>query len=78
MGRILNERCGSDGSSGHVHLAIEPLHLIHNVQAAVNDKWIGLSCLAAESSNAITTLFGGAELELEERVVARADDAEVV
>lgn len=78
MGRILNERCGSDGSLEHVHLAIEPLHLVHNVQAAVNDKRIHLSCLGAESSNAVAALFGSAKLELEERVVARADDAEVV
>lgn len=42
------------------------------------DELVHVLCLVAESCGAIAAGFGGAELQLEERVVARADDGEVV
>lgn len=44
----------------------------------MDDERVHLSCLGAKSSNTVAALFRGAELELEERIVARSNDAEVV
>ena len=44
----------------------------------MHDEGVHLSCFGGEACNAITALFGGAELELEERFVVGVDDAEVV
>ena len=59
-------------------MIIEPLCLVHNIQAAMNDERIHLSRLSAETSYAITALFRGTKFEFKERVVAGAYDTEVV
>ena len=61
-----------------IHMVVEPLHLIDDVQAAVHNERIHLPCLHAEPSNAVTSLFRSAEFELKQRIVTCADDAEVV
>lgn len=44
----------------------------------MHDEGVHLPCFGAEASNAITALLRGAEFELEEWVITRTDDAEVV
>ena len=44
----------------------------------MHDERIHVARLRAETGNAISALLGGAEFELEERLVSRAYDAEVV
>lgn len=61
-----------------VHVVVEPLHFIDDVQATMHNEGIHLPCLSAEASNAIPALFRCAKFELEQWVVARTNDAEVV
>lgn len=61
-----------------IHLIVGPLQLIHEIQAAMHDERVHMARLRAETGNAISALLGGAEFELEEWLVLRADDAEVV
>jgi hypothetical protein len=61
-----------------IHLPIPPLNLLYDVQAAVHDELVHMPCLLGEPRDAIAALLRGAELVLEEGVVLRADDGEVV
>lgn len=49
----------------NAHLIAEPLHIIHDIEATMDDKWIHVACFRAEAGNAIAALFGGAEFEFE-------------
>lgn len=44
----------------------------------MNDEGVHLACLLTETGDTIPTLLGSAKIELEQRLVSRADDAEVV
>lgn len=50
---------------GPIHLVIGPLHLIHEIQATVYDERIHEASLLTETGDAISTLLGRAEFELE-------------
>lgn len=54
------------------------MHLLDDVQAAVDDELVHVPGLLAEARLAVPALLRRAELVLEERVVLRADDGEVV
>jgi hypothetical protein len=60
------------------HLTIPPLHLLDNVEAAVDDKLIQVPRLLGKARLAIAALLRCAKLVLEERVVLRADNGKVV
>ena len=59
-------------------MVVGPLQLVYEVQAGVYDEWIHVAGLLTEAGDAISALLGSAEFELEQRLVSRADDAEVV
>jgi len=61
-----------------IHLVVGPLQLIDEIQASMHDEGVHVTSFLTEASNAITTLLGGAELKLEERLVSGADDTEIV
>lgn len=61
-----------------IHLIVGPLQLVHEIQAAMYDERVHMSCLLSESGDTISALLGSAKLELKERLVPRADNAEVV
>ena len=61
-----------------VHLVIGPLQLVCEIQAGVDDEWVHVAGLLTEAGDTISALLGSAEFELEQRLVSRADDAEVV
>lgn len=60
------------------HLPAPPLHLLDDVEAAVYDELVHVPGLLAEARLAVAALLRRPELVLEERVVLRADDGEVV
>lgn len=55
-----------------------PLHLFYHVQRCMYDELVHVSGLLSELGRAITARFRSAKLVLEERIVLRADDCEVV
>lgn len=57
---------------------VSPLHLLDHIEGSVHDELVHVSCFITEACNAITTAFCGAELQFEERIVACADDGEIV
>ena len=59
-------------------LPVHPLHFLDDVQAAVQHELVQVVRLLGEARLAVASLLAGAELVLEERVVLRADDGEVV
>lgn len=63
---------------GYIHLVGIPLQIIHVVKTRVHQERIQLAGFRAEASDAIAALLRSAEFELEGRLVARVDDAEVV
>ena len=69
---------GKEGEVWTVHLVVEPLQLVDDVETAVHDERVHVAGFGAEAGDAITTLLGSAEFELEEHVVFGADDTEVV
>lgn len=62
----------------YIQLPIIPLHLLDDVQRAVQDELVQVAGLVREARLPIAALLGGAELVLEEGVVLGADDGEVV
>ena len=61
----LRERqSGAEAGNPYIHLVVGPLHLIHEIQAAMYDEGIHVASLLAETGDAISTLFGRAEFEL--------------
>ncbi len=64
--------------SWNAHLIVRPLHLVHEVQTAMDDERVHLARFLTEACDAIAALFGGAEFELEERLVVDVYYAEVV
>jgi hypothetical protein len=60
------------------HLAVPPLHLLNYVQATVHDELVHVPSLLREPRLSVPALLAGAELMLEERVILRADYAEVI
>lgn len=63
---------------GDVHLALCPLDLLDHVETAVQDELVQVADLLVEARLAVAAGLGGAELVLEEGVVLRPDDDEVV
>ncbi len=63
---------------GYIHLVGIPLQIIHVVETRVHQERIQLAGFRAEAGDAIAALLRGAEFELEGRLVARVDDAEIV
>lgn len=63
---------------GNAHLPRPPLHLLDDIQAAVHDELVHVSRLFAEPRLPVAALLRRPELVLEERVVLRPDDDEVV
>jgi hypothetical protein len=55
-----------------------PLHFLYHIQRRMHDELVHVSCLLSELGHAIAARFRSAKLVLEERVVFRADDSEVV
>lgn len=62
----------------YIQLSIIPLHLLDDVQRAVQDELVQVAGLVREARLPIAALLGGAELVLEEGVILGADDGEVV
>jgi hypothetical protein len=62
----------------NVHLPLSPLDFFDYVEAAVEDELVEVADLVVEARLAVAAGFGGAELVLEEGVVLRPDDDEVV
>lgn len=63
---------------GNPQLAVVPLDLLDDVQAAVQDKLILMAGLLGEAGVAVAALLGRPELVLEDGVVLGADDGKVV
>lgn len=61
-----------------LHLAGPPLHLLYYVERRVHDELIHVPRLLAEARLPVPALLRGPELVLEQRVVLRPDDDEVV
>lgn len=61
-----------------IHLSPGPLHLLDNVQAAVDNKLVKMSSLVAEAWLTVTALLGGAKVILEQGVVLSANDGKIV
>lgn len=57
---------------------IAPLDFFDYVQGAVNYELIHVSSLFAKSSDAVSASFGCTKLMLEQWVVSRSDDGEVI
>ena len=55
-----------------------PLHFFYHVQRCMYDELVHVSGLLSELGRAIAAWFGSAKLVLEERIVFRTDDSEVV
>lgn len=62
----------------NIHLSIVPLHLLHDIQRAVQDELVQVAGLVAEAREAVAALLRRAKLVLEQRVVLGANDGEVV
>ena len=60
------------------HFLRRPLRLFDQIQRRVHDELVHVSGFFPEPCHAIAAYFECAELQLEKRVVARADDGEVV
>lgn len=75
-GEATGARLGS--GEGGIHLSVIPLHLLDDVQRAVQDELIEVAGLVREAGHAVAALLRGAELVLEEGVVLGANDGEVV
>ena len=61
-----------------VQSVVSPLDFFHNVETAVNDELVHMSGLIAKAGDAVSTSLGSTKFMLEERVVSRADDSEIV
>jgi len=61
-----------------VEIFIGPLHLFHHVESSVDDELVHVFSFVSKARSAITAEFGGPKFELEERVVASADNGEVI
>lgn len=59
-------------------LAVVPLHLLHYIQAAVEDELVHVPVLLGEMRLAVTALFRCAEFILEDRIILCANDGKVV
>ena len=59
-------------------MIVGPLQLVYEIQTAVYDEWVHVACFLTEAGDAIAALLGGAEFELEYRLVSRADYTEIV
>lgn len=62
----------------YIQLPVVPLHLLDDVQRAVQDELVQVAGLVREARLPIAALLGRAELVLEEGVVLGADDGKVV
>jgi hypothetical protein len=62
----------------HLQIFRSPLHFLHHVKCSVYDELVHVCCLLSELGRAIAARFRGAELMLEEWVVLRTNDGEVV
>lgn len=62
----------------YVQLSVVPLHLLDDVQRAVQDELVQVAGLVREARLPIAALLRGAELVLEEGVVLGADNGKVV
>ncbi len=76
VGLLVREGGGLGGR--RAHLVVGPLELVGEVEAAVDDEGVHVAGFGGEAGDAVAALFGGAEFELEERLVVSADYAEVV
>ena len=61
-----------------IHSVVTPPCVVHDVQTAMHNKRVHGSGLGTEAGDTITASFGGTELELEERCIARVDYREVI
>lgn len=59
-------------------MPVIPLHLLGHIQRAMQDELVQVPRLVAEAREPVAALLGRAELVLEQRIVLRADDGEVV
>lgn len=75
---LLPRGTGQECHGEHLHLAGPPLHLLHNVERRVHDELVHVPRLLAETRLPVPALLRGPELVLEQRVVLRPDDDEVV
>ena len=63
---------------GRAHLVVGVLHLIHEIQTSMYDKWVHMPSFLTEACDAIAALFRGAKFMLEEGLVVGAYYAEIV
>jgi hypothetical protein len=72
--------CGHSSVKGlyDSHLSVRPLHLLNNVQAAVQDELVQVPRLLAEPGLAILALLRGAKLVLEQRIVLGAYNGKII
>jgi hypothetical protein len=61
-----------------LHLPTSPLYFLHNVETAVHDELIHMSCLLREPCDAISTLLSCSKLVLKERIVLSANNGKVI
>lgn len=61
-----------------LHCTGGPLDFFDNVQAAVHDELVHVSRFLVKTRYAVAALLRGAEFMLEERIVLRAYDSEVI
>lgn len=71
-------RAGRGGTRRDAHLIRMPLQIVHVVKTGVHEEGVQISGFLAEAGDAISALLGGAEFDLEGRLVAGVDNAEVV
>ena len=73
---LVARREKGDGES--IQVFICPLHFFDHVESSVDDELVHVFSFVSKARSAITAEFGGPKFELEERVVARADNGEVI
>lgn len=59
-------------------MSAAPLYLLHDIQAAVDDELVHMSCLFCKPRDSISALLRGPKLILEQRVVLCANDGKVI
>lgn len=63
-----------------IHIGVQPLDFFNDIDAGVDDKLVHVarSFAVSEARQAITACFGRTKCELEEWLVRRRDDHEVI
>lgn len=57
---------------------VAPLDLFDDIETTVDNKLIHMPCFFSEARDAIATSLGSAKFVLEQGIIPRADDSEVI